>query len=358
MNKLEVRQQDGMSVFAGNDYLGMARDPRLAGVLSSAVSEYGISSTSSRWALGWTDIHAKLEDELARFFGAADAVIIGAAYFGGLIYYSVMREKYSVVFCDESSHSNQFLGMRAAGFDVRKFKHLDVEDLRRQLEAYDGPPPIIATDGVYGISGEIAPLAELSALAKEYSAELFVDDAHGVVVLGDSGKGACELAGVSPDDVTLLGSMSKAMGCNGGFICGKKELVEKFRRSVPASGSAIPPSLIAAACLEALYLIQEEPERRQKCHDIAERMRGDLEKCGIGVVCKDSPIIAMCLDDGKQASELSEHFLAHKILIPYFTYASEPRQNLLRAVARSCYTEEEMQRFSDALESWQKIVNS
>ncbi|HOX05766.1 MAG TPA: pyridoxal phosphate-dependent aminotransferase family protein [Planctomycetota bacterium] len=336
--------------FAGNDYLGLARDPRLADALCRAVREYGISSTSSRWALGWTDLHQKLEDALAAFTGAEAACITGAAYFGGPVYYSVFAGSGRVVYCDETVHSNQFLGMRAAGLEIRKFKHLDAGDLKRQLKGHKGPAPIVAADGVYGISGEVAPLAEMAEAARAVGAEIFVDDAHGFGALGASGRGSTELCGLAPaPDLTVLCSMSKAMGCNGGFLTGRKELVEKFRRSAAASGSAIPPPPIAAACLESLRIIREEPELRDKMESHARRLRAALAARGVSVVSDRTPILGMVFKDEFEAAAADKHFLKHGLVIPYFKYASEPRENLLRGAARACYTEEHLARFEKAV---------
>jgi 7-keto-8-aminopelargonate synthetase-like enzyme len=356
--------------FAGNDYLGLARDERLARALSQAARRYGISSTSSRWALGWTDLHQRLEEELAAFMGAEAACILGAAYFGGPVFFSVMAEFHpaAVVYCDQTVHSNQFLGMRAANLEIRTFRHLDAADLARQLAAHRGPPPIVATDGVYGISGEVAPLAELAEAARAAGAEFFIDDAHGVGALGGSGRGAAELCGLAPaPGVTVLGSMSKAMGANGGFLAGRKELVERFRRSAIASGSAIPPPPIAAACLAALEIIRAEPldvargpelaegpELRARMRAHAGRMRAALSARGIAVVSDRTPIVAMVFKDEFEAAAAAEHFLQYELVIPYFKYASEPRENLLRGAARACYTEEHLARFEAAVRALER----
>ncbi len=337
--------------FAGNDYLGLARDPRLAEALARAAREYGVSATSSRWALGWTDLHARLERELADYMGAEEACILGAAYLGGAVYFSATAGSARTVYGDETCHSNLFMGMKAAGFEVRTYKHLDAAELARQLAAHAGPPPIVATDGVYGISGETAPLAAIRDAARKAGAELLVDDAHGVFALGRAGRGATEAAGLAPGDATVLGSMSKALGAGGGFLAGRRDLVEKFRRTAEAAGSSLPPPPLAAACLEALRIVREEPERRARMESHAERMRGTLAEHGIGVVARGTPIVALDLADETRAERLSRHFLFRGLVIPYFKYASEPRHNLLRAVARACYTEEDLGRFAEAVAS-------
>ncbi len=341
--------------FAGNDYLGLARDPRLIGVMHRTALEYGISATSSRWALGWTDIHQKLEEDLAEFFGAEAACILGAAYFGGLAYYHVAAKQSNNVICDATSHSNQFFGILAAGLEIRKFTHLDIEDCRRLVSEYEGDvPPIIATDGVYGISGEIAPLAEMRDLAASCNAEFFIDDAHGVCILGEKGRGAADLCGIRPQEATILGSMSKAMGCGGGFIVGRQELIEACRRGPGPSGSSIPPAPIAAACSEALRIISEEPHLGEKMWSNARRMHAALEAKHIDVVSRDTPIVAMDFADEFEAAAAEQHFMKFGLRIPYFKYASEPRENMLRAAARACYSEEQMQRFEEAVSTLER----
>jgi 7-keto-8-aminopelargonate synthetase-like enzyme len=347
----KVALQSGQTAFAGNDYLGLSTDPRLIQALSDAAKRYGISSTSSRWALGWTEVHAQLEHDLAAFFGAGDACIIGATYMGGAIYYEVLRKTHDTVYCDEQVHSNQYLGMKAAGFTIHTFKHLDPTSLRSKLQAHTGRPPLVATDGVYGISGEVAPLAELSTVARSFNAELFIDDAHGVFALGAGGRGAAEAAGLKPDDATILGSMSKALGCNGGFLLGKAERVELYRRSTHVSGASQPTAPIAAACVCAIEIVRSEPGLRERMWANAARMRTAAAESGMSVVSDASPIVALELKDEFEAAALADHLRTVGLVAPYFKYPSEPRQNLLRCAGRACYSNDILNRFAGALKS-------
>lgn len=336
--------------FAGNDYLGLATHPEVIEGSCEAARRNGVSSTSSRWAQGWTPLHEELEQGLREWMGSEDACIFGAAYLGGVIYYGRMAALgRRVVFCDAMAHSNQFLGMRAAGFEIRTFRHLDVEDLRRVTADYVGPPAIVATDGVFGISGEVADVAALAAVARRIGAELFVDDAHGVGVLGARGRGAAELAGLQPGDATVLGSMSKAMGANGGFLAGRRELVEPFKHSPEASGSSIPPPPIAGAALAALKIICNDPAPRRRMESNAVHMRQILSAAGIVLADSRHPILGMLLRNEVEAAALDRHFGQHGLWIPYFKYASEPRQNLLRAAARAVYTDELLEQFAEAV---------
>ncbi|MEX0716323.1 MAG: aminotransferase class I/II-fold pyridoxal phosphate-dependent enzyme [Planctomycetaceae bacterium] len=342
-----------MTDFAGNDYLGLARDPRLADALCRAAREDRISATSSRWGLGWTEHHERLEGELAEFFRAEAACILGAAYFGGLVYFTTLADRPRTVFCDANSHSNLFLGMRAAGMEIRTFHHLDSDDLRRQLADYEGDRAIVASDSVFGISGELADLAALQRIAREHEAEFLIDDAHGVFGMGETGRGAMEACGIELDErTTLMGSMSKSLGVNGGFLVGRAELVENFRRNPTASGSSVPPIPIAAACREGLRIVREEPQLLERLNANARRMRRTLAEAGIDTVCDRTPIVAMVLADEFEAARLDRHFLEHGLRIPYFKYASEPRENLLRAVARACYSDADLARFEKAAATW------
>ena len=343
--------------FAGNDYLGLSTHPAVLEGLYRAAKVHGVSAASSRWALGWTPLHAELEQGLQEWLECEDACIISAAYLGGSIYYSQMAALgRRVVFCDAMVHSNQFLGMRAAGLDVRTFRHLDVADLRRMTAGYDGPPAIIATDGVFGISGEVADVAALAEVAGAICAELFVDDAHGVGVLGMHGNGALEIAGLHPGGfVTVLGSMSKAMGANGGFMAGRRELVERFRRSPEASGVTSLPAPMVGAALAALNLIRHDAGLRQRMERNATCMRQILASEGVALADHRHPILGMLLRDESEAAALDQHFVRHGLWIPYFKYASEPRQNLLRGAARAVYSDEQLENFAKAVRTRPRV---
>jgi len=340
--------------FAGNDYLGLARDPRVVEALYRGAQQFGVSSTSSRWALGWTELLGQLEEELADFFGVEQAGVMGKGFFGGPAYFAVMAQHHDAVYCDEYSHTNLLIGIKTADLELHAYRHLDADDLRHRLRSHRGRPPIIATDSVFAISGELAPLNEIAEIAQEFEAELLVDEAHSVFTMGPSGKGAVEACGLSPARFTLQGGMSKAMGTDGGFLAGREEIIGDCLHAPPPSGSADPPNAILAASLEALRIIREEPQRRATLDRNAQKMRQILADHDIAIVSDQTPIIAMLLDDGNEASRLAAHFLSYGIRIPYFSYPAEPRQNMLRAVARSCYTTEHLSRFTDAVESWSK----
>jgi len=338
--------------FAGYDYLGLARDSRSVEALCQAAHQYGISCTSSRWAVGWTDVHERLERELADFFGTQRACLMGKGFLGGPAFFATAADHADTVYCDQLSHSNLVLGIRAAGLRLVVYRHLDAGDLSDQLRRHRGAPPIVATDSVFSISGEVAPLAEIDQLARASNASLLIDEAHAVFTMGPSGRGAAEAAGIRPEDFTLQGGLGKALGADGGFLAGRHGPMLAARHSPGPSGSADPPTPIAAAALAALEIVRTEPERRAALQRHARSMRSILAEHGIAVVSAASPIVTLQMRDQQQAQQLAQHFLGYRIRIPYFKYASEPRGNLLRAVARSCYTEEQLNRFRQAVRGW------
>jgi 8-amino-7-oxononanoate synthase len=337
--------------FAGNDYLGLARDPRIAKAACCAARRYGFSTGAGRWSIGWSELHQRLEEALEHFFQTEDACIQGAAYICGPAFFAAAAEEHDTVFCDENSHPNLFLGMRGAGFHIETYQHLDVEDLRTGLAAHKGRQPIVASDGLFGISGEIAPLAEIVEVAQKYGAMLFIDDAHGVFCVGTSGRGCQELFSPTCESLVFMGSMSKALGVYGGFIAGSRRWIERIRHAVNYVGSTPPPFPVVAACLKALSLVASEPQTRKRMRRSTARLRKIANDFAVPVVSDaQGPIVTMSLSDATEAKKLAAELNSHGLLLKYLDYPSEPRKNLLRVVARPLYTDEHFHCFSEILE--------
>jgi 7-keto-8-aminopelargonate synthetase-like enzyme len=338
--------------FAGNDYLGLARDPRLAEALARTARDHGISPASGRFFLGWSELHKGLERELAEFFGAEEACLLPSAYLGGLTFFSSLAAECRVAFCDEYAHLNLLQGMRAGGCEIHTFRHLDAADLQAQLRRHKGPPPAVVTDGVFSLSGELAPVRELAEAARKARALLLVDDAHGVFCTGRNGRGTCELSRLDPNECVLMGSMSKALGCHGGFFVGRSSIIRRLQRGT--AGATPSPMPVVAACREALRIVRAEPERRERMARNRDRMLEILRRRGVATVSERTPILAMRLRNETEAKGLARHFESQGIIIRHAKYPSEPRTNLLRSVARAVYTEEDLDRFRSALDSWRR----
>jgi 8-amino-7-oxononanoate synthase len=343
-------------VFAGNDYLAMATEPRVAEAMCRVARARGISTGAGRWSIGWSDLHQQLEEELQRFFGSQDACIQGAAYLCGPAFLAGAAEEYDTVFCDENSHPNLYLGMRGAGYRIRPYRHLDGSDLRRRLSRATGKPPLVVTDGLFGISGEFAPLGEIIGAAAAHGAPVFVDDAHGVFTVGSAGRGSLELSepggpAADPGAVVVMGSMSKALGVYGGFVAGARRWIDKTRRAVNYVGSTPPPFPVVAACLEALRIVRAEPGRRTAMHSAAARMRAIAAGLGIGLVSDSrAPIVTLLMESAAQARRCAAELSGRGLLLKYLDYPSEPRKNLLRAAARPVYGDDHLACFAEVLE--------
>lgn len=335
--------------FAGNDYLGLAGDPRLAETLAQAARQYGVSPRGSRWTVGWTTLHEQLETDLAEFLGREAACLTASGYLAGLACLAALAPEQPAVFADEGCHASLREGARAAGLAVHFYRHGDPDDLARLLARGTRGPRLIVTDALFGISGEVAPLAELRAVARDCGAGLVLDDAHGLFALGPHGRGTLELCGLAPGEEILLGSLSKALGGSGGFLAGERAVVERFRHA-PAVAAATPlPAPLAAAALAAVRIVRAEPQRRVALAVHADRMRHAADAAGIEVVSRQTQIVALRMEDAAQAQRLSGHLLAHALRAPWFAYPGEPRRNLLRTVARCCYCPRELDRFAAAL---------
>lgn len=341
--------------FAGNDYLGLAADPRVVEAMCGAARQHGISTGAGRWSIGWSDLHQQLEDELGRFFSCEDACIQGAAYLCGPAFFAAVAGEYDTVFCDENSHPNLYLGMRGAGLRIRPYRHLEASDLRRRLAHHKGRPPLVTTDGLFGISGEVAPLGDILGIAAVYGAPVFVDDAHGAFAVGASGRGTVELvfaggSAAAPAALLLMGSMSKALGAYGGFIAGDRRWIDKIRRAVNYVGSTPPPFPVVAACLEALRIIRTEPGRRTAMNGVAARMRAIAAGLGLSLLSDPRvPIVTLLLESADEARRSAAELERRGLLLKYLDYPSEPRKNLLRTAARPVYTEEHLDCFAEVL---------
>jgi len=269
--------------FASNDYLGLAADPEViaaATVPGPAV----VGSGASALVCGRSPWHAELERTLAAFEGEEDAVLFPTGYAANLGTIAALVGPDDVVFCDRLNHACLIDGCRLSGASFRVYRSDRLEDLERRLASSVERRRWIVTDGVFGMDGIVAPIAELCDLADRHDATLVVDEAHGTGVLGDHGRGACEHCGVEGRDVIRTGTLSKAVGTLGGFVAGPKPLIEYlWHHAKPQMFStALPPSVCATATA-ALRIASAEPERRVHLASLADRLRGRLRDAGLDV---------------------------------------------------------------------------
>ncbi len=337
----------------GFDYLGLARDERVVEAASQAARDYGVSPGGARWSVGWTALHQRLEERLAAFFGAEDVCLHGSGYLGAACFFASIRERHAVVYGDAHVHPSVVLGVRGAGLTLKTYRHLDLEDLERQLAVHEGLPPVVASDAVFSISGEVAPLDDMAGLLRGRQGVLFVDDSHGLFCVGPRGRGVAQAFGLGGEALTITGSMSKALGCYGGCTWGRREALDPMRRGADYGASTVLPFPVVGACLAALDVLEGDPGIFMRLQRSRARMMELLSAKAIPVISDArTPIVTMALAGEGQARRLADHLCRHRLYVKYLDYPGEPRRNLLRLAARACYVEDDFERMRAALDGF------
>jgi 8-amino-7-oxononanoate synthase len=293
--------------FCSNDYLGLADHPDLIAALCRAAAE-GIGGTAAHLICGHHREHAMLEEALAEWTGRDRALLFSTGIMANLgsmqALLAIEPAKPSLCVQDRLNHASLIDGARLAGAELRRYPHADIDGARRQLQARPGAPAMLATDGVFSMDGDIAPLSALAALCRDESALLHVDDAHGLGVVGPGGAGSLALAGLGQDDAPLLmATLGKALGCAGAFVAGSADLIEgltQFARSYVYT-TAMPPAL-AAATRVAVGLARGADDRREKLAALIARFRDGAGQLGLNLMDSPTPIQPILVGDAEAAS--------------------------------------------------------
>ncbi|TES47329.1 8-amino-7-oxononanoate synthase [Halalkalibacterium halodurans] len=303
-------------VFSSNNYLGLANDPRLMAAAESTLKEFGVGSSGSRLTTGNTTWHERLEDRIARFKQTEAALLFSSGYLANVGVLSSLPEKDDVILSDQLNHASIIDGCRLSKARTMIYQHVDMEDLETTLqETQTFQRRFIVTDGVFSMDGNIAPLNEIMELARRYDAFVIVDDAHATGVLGENGRGTSEYLGVLPD--VVIGTLSKAVGTEGGFVAGSKVLIDfllNFARSFIFQ-TAIPPSICAASCA-ALDIIEENNRARQSLQANVERIKSSLDDMGYIIKGDQTPIIPVIIGDANVSMEFAKRLQDKGIYAP------------------------------------------
>lgn len=268
---------DGRRVvnWCSNDYLGLSTHPVLAEAAATAAKEWGVGSRASRLLSGTTSWHLRLEAALARWFGAEAAIVYPSGYQANLGTLGALLCPEDIVFVDRLAHASLIDAVRASRATLRVFRHNDASHLADLLARVPGSRRrLIVTEGVFSMEGDRAPLAELLAVAKTHDALVYVDDAHGAFVLGEGGRGAPDAAGLSCEPFIYMGTLGKALGCQGGFVVGARPLIDLLRNRartfIYTTALAVP---VVAAAVAALQMLEQEPERIARLWALADDLR-------------------------------------------------------------------------------------
>jgi len=303
--------------FCSNDYLGLANDERVKNALIEGVSQYGVGSGAAHLITGHFEPHHQLEQALAKHTGRSRALLFSTGYMANLGVIDALSSRGGLVLEDRLNHASLIDAGLSSRADFKRYKHTDLYDLETQLKNATQDSPLIVTDGVFSMDGDIAPLNEMSVLAEKYGARLLVDDAHGLGVLGASGGGVCEMLNLNENDKPIImGTLGKAFGSFGAFIAGSGELIEWLiqRARTYVFTTALPPA-VAMASLASLKIIQTEPQRREHLQFLIKKFREGVSELGLELMSSQTPIQPIVVGDEKQALAWSEALRKNGVLV-------------------------------------------
>jgi 8-amino-7-oxononanoate synthase len=307
---------DGKPVLlmCSNNYLGFAEHPRVRAAAAEAAMRWGVGAGSSRLVSGTMTIHERLERRLADFEGTEACLLFGSGYLANVGVLTALGAAGQTIFSDALNHASIIDGCRLARAETFVYEHCNLDHLEWALREDGREGDVIVTDSVFSMDGDIAPLAGIVELARRHGARVVVDEAHGTGALGPGGRGAIAEAGLDGQIDVVVGTLSKALGSYGGYVCTQREIVELLvnsARSVIFSTAPPPPAI--AAALAALELLLEHPLRPQKLQANAELLRRELAAAGIRAPGGRTQIVPLIIGDADASVRLSEAALARGV---------------------------------------------
>ncbi len=309
--------------FGGCDYLGLSSHPRVLAALSEALARYGVSPGASRETSGNAREHEELEGELARFLGQEAAVLLPEGWLADAAVAESLAQECDLALLDERAHESLPSAARAAGLPALAYGHADAVALVRRLDEHRPERPLVLSDGVFPALGRCAPVEQILR-ALPAAGVLLLDDCHGLGVLGARGRGTLEHAGIEDAAVVLTGTLSKALGCYGGFAAAGRSRIERVRaRSACYVGTTPVPPALAAAAREALRLL-EEGEVLEKLRENIARLRTGLARAGVSLPALEHPVVAIQPRTQREGERVYRSLLEDGYLVPYVRYAGGP----------------------------------
>jgi 8-amino-7-oxononanoate synthase len=305
-----------MLAFCSNDYLGLAADERLAEAVRHGVARYGVGSGAAHLICGHSEAHHALEDELAEFTGRQRALLFSTGYMANLGVIAALLGRADSVFEDRLNHASLIDGGLLSRARLRRYAHADAQALESQLSGVAGRK-LVATDGVFSMDGDLAPLCELAAACGRCDAWLMIDDAHGIGVVGPQGRGSVAAAGLDETQApVLMGTLGKALGTAGAFVAGTHELIEtliQFARPYIYT-TAMPPA-IAEATRVSLRIAAAEEWRREHLLGLVQRFRHGAAQLGLNLMASETPIQPLVVGDSARAARWSEALWQQGVLV-------------------------------------------
>ena len=340
--------------FCSNDYLGLANHPQIVAALKDAADVHGVGSTAAHLVCGHHREHAALEEELADWTGRERALLFSTGYMANLGVLQTLLQAGDLCVQDKLNHASLIDAVRLSGAERKRYPHCDVAAAQRQLESRPARLALLASDGVFSMDGDIAPLVHLATLCKKQQASLMIDDAHGVGVFGNQGAGSVAAAGLNQHDVPILmATLGKAVGTCGAFVAGSGALIDALLQSARSYiyTTAMPPAL-AAATRAALRLVRADEWRREKLHSSIARFRRGALQLGLPLPESSSAIQPVLLGSAAESLAVAQALEVRGLLVtairPPTVRAATSR---LRITLSAAHDDADVDRLLDALDA-------
>jgi len=339
--------------FSSNDYLGLANDPAVVEAFNKGASHYGVGSGAAHLITGHSSVHHDLEQALAEHTGRSRALLFSTGYMANIGVITALCGREDLVIEDRLNHASLIDGGLYSNASFKRYAHADMTALENILKTVTAKQRLIVTDGVFSMDGDITPLDDIMLLSKQYNADVLVDDAHGLGVLGKHGGGVCESLSLNEDDQPILmATLGKAFGVFGAFVAGSNDLIEWLIQQARTYvyTTAIPPA-IAAASLASLKIIQTQPERREHLDDLINQFKKGVASLGLQLMPSQTPIQPIVVGDESRALEWSEDLRSQGLLVKAIRPPTVPNgTSRLRITFSAAHTQQDVQRLLVSLE--------
>jgi 8-amino-7-oxononanoate synthase len=312
-------------LLASNNYLGLANDPAVVAGARAALDEYGAGAGASRLVTGSLDLHRRLEERLAALKRCEDALVFPTGFQANVGTIPALVGRGDVVFSDELNHASLIDGCRLSGAEVVRYPHADADALEAAVRAHPGRRRLIATDTVFSMDGDLAPLPAIVEIGERHGCMVMVDEAHATGVIGGTGAGALEHFGLEGRVPVVMGTLSKALGAQGGYVAGDRALCDYLRtrdRGFVFTTALAPAA--AGAALAALDVVRDEPERRARLHALVRRLVEGAEALGYTVLPTDSAVVGVLIGEAADALAVGASLRADRVWAPAIRPPSVP----------------------------------
>ncbi len=354
--QLPVARFDGHQVInlSSNNYLGLTTHPKLKKRALEAIEKYGVGSGAVRTIAGTMSLHMALEEKIAQFKNVEASVVFQSGFTANAGTVQALLTKEDIIISDELNHASIIDGCRLSRAEIKVFPHKDVdacEKILKEISGHEGRKLLI-TDGVFSMEGDIAPLPALVALAEKYGCIMMIDDAHSSGVLGKNGRGTVDHFGLDGRVDVQVGTLSKAIGALGGYVCSTRDTIEfLYHRARPFLFSTSHPPSVAATCLAAFEVLDEEPQLVEQLWTNTKFFKAGLQKLGFNTGVSETPITPVIVGDAALAHEFSRQLFAEGVFAQSLGFPTVPHGKArIRTIVTATHTQEELTRALGILE--------